>query len=175
VARDLRNPVGPFKPMKKITPARRRGLIDAIAALPDELVWEVDSLTKDQLNTPYREGGWTLRQVVHHIADSHTHAYVRMRLAVTEKNPKIKAYDQERWAELRDSTSAPIDLSIQLIDALHRRWAWWLNRLDPQNFERTLQHPDHGSISVDFLLQLYAWHGRHHLGHIKGFTERMGW
>jgi hypothetical protein len=175
VARETRYPVGPFSPISDVDPARRQGLIDAIAAFPDELVAEVDALSKAQLDTPYREGGWTMRQVVHHLADSHMNGYLRMRRAVTEDNPEICAYDQDAWAELDDTRSALIDISLPLLDALHKRWAWWLRRLEPQAFARTVQHPEHGAVSIDFLLQLYAWHGRHHLSHITGLTSRMDW
>jgi len=173
---DLRYPVGRFAPIPSISLEQRVGLIDAIAAFPNDLAAAIEGLSQAQLNTPYREGGWTVRQVVHHVADSHMHAFLRMRTAMAADNPEVGAYDQDAWAGLADSKAAPVPLSLHLIDAIHTRWTWWLRRLTPADFARTVRHPEHDdAISIDFLLQLYAWHGGHHLGHISGLTAREGW
>ena len=172
---DARYPIGKFSPLPALDDAGRLERIDAIAALPNDLMLAVDGLTDAQLDTPYRDGGWTVRQVVHHVADSHTNAYIRMRLAVTEDEPTIKPYDEVLWAKLADSESAPVSLSLDVIDALHKRWTWWMRTLEPALFSRRFRHPEHGPRDMDWLLQLYAWHGQHHLAHITGLSARNNW
>jgi len=132
-------------------------------------------LSTEQLDTPYRPGGWTVRQVVHHLPDSHLNSYIRFRLALTEKEPTIKPYDQERWAELDDAKTAPIEPSLALLEALHQRWIMLLRSLIPADFARTFNHPEMGIVTLDATLRLYEWHGRHHTAHITSLRERMGW
>jgi hypothetical protein len=172
---DLRYPVGRFKRTGPLSPADRMARIDQIAALPDGLTLAVDGLTDAQLDTPYRDGGWTPRQIVHHLADSHANAYIRMKLAATEEQPTIRTYDQDAWSLLADGRSAPVSLSLDLIDALHSRWSWWLRALEPPVFGRAALHPESGAMSIDTFLELYAWHGRHHLAQITGLAARNRW
>lgn len=171
----LRYPVGRFEPSGPSTPEERTGLVDAMAALPGRLREAVSGLGAEQLDTPYRPDGWTVRQVVHHVPDSHLNGYVRLKLAATEEAPTISLYDQAAWAELTDSRSAPIERSLTLLDALHVRWTGWLRTLEGPDWDRTFEHPESGPVSIDVGLQLYAWHGRHHLGHVTGLKERRGW
>jgi uncharacterized damage-inducible protein DinB len=135
----------------------------------------VAGLSDQQLNTPYRPEGWTVRQVVHHVPESHMHSYVRFKLAITEEEPTIKPYYEDRWALLDDANQAPIELSLNLLSALHERWVWFLRSLKEVDFERTFRHPDLGTVSLDKNLALYAWHGRHHVAQITSLRERMGW
>ena len=171
----LRYPVGRFVRKPSIDAAERASLIDAVAAMPEQMSAALMSLTPQQLDSPYRDGGWTVRQVVHHVVDSHLNAYIRMRLAATEETPTIKAYDENMWAELSDSRGAPVELSVTFLAALHARWVWWLRTLDETAFARAVQHPERGLMRNDDLLQLYGWHGRHHVAHITSLRERMGW
>jgi uncharacterized damage-inducible protein DinB len=162
----LRYPVGPFRPIDTLTADDRRRLIAQIAALPDELEAAVTALPPEALDHPYRPGGWTARQVVHHVADSHLNAYVRVKLALTEDVPPIKTYEEQLWAELPDSRLPP-DVSLQLLHALHRRFVVVLEALDAATWARTAHHPGAGKdVTVDWLLQMYAWHGRHHTAHV---------
>ena len=172
---DLRYPIGQFQPVTSLAPAQRVTCIEQIAAAPEGLRRAVQALDDRQLDTPYRPGGWTVRQVVHHVPDSHLNAYTRFKLACTEDTPAIKTYDEARWAELAEARSAPIDASLDLLTALHRRWVLFLRNLNPADFARTVRHPDWGTPTVDFLLAQYAWHGRHHTAHITSLRERMGW
>ena len=172
---DLRYPIGRFAPPPAYSSELRIGFIDQIAALPEQLRAAVKSLNASQLQTPYREGGWTVTQVVHHLPDSHVNAYVRFRLAVTEESPTIKPYDEGRWAELADATSPDIAASLNLVEALHQRWTVLLKSLNAEDFSRTFIHPQQGAVLLDRQLALYAWHGRHHVAHITGLRERMGW
>ena len=135
----------------------------------------VDGLTDAQLDTPYREGGWTVRQVVHHVADSHINSYTRFRNALTETDPLIKTYEEDLWAELADAKSEPIEVSLKLLEALHHRWIVLLRSLDEASFQRTGRHPELGPISVDVMTSLYAWHGRHHVAHIDNLAQHSGW
>jgi hypothetical protein len=171
---DLRYPVGKKVPVKNPTDAQRREFIDAIAAVPARLSAAVASLTPAQLDTPYRPGGWTVRQVVHHLADSHMNGYGRFKLALTEHEPTIKPYDEARWAELSDS-KLPIEPSLAIIENLHTRWVVLLRSLTPADFARNFTHPQIGKLSLDEYLQEYAWHGRHHVAHITALRERNGW
>lgn len=170
----LRYPVGRFELEASVTPERRVRWIDEIAALPANLHAAVDGLAEQQLDTPYRDGGWTVRQVVHHVADSHMNAYVRLKLALTERAPAIKAYEEQLWAELPDS-ALPVQVSLGLIDALHRRWVTLMRSMRDETFARTWLHPEHGVRDLDFLLQLYAWHSRHHVAHVNALRARRGW
>ena len=172
---DLRYPIGRFEPVTSLTPAQRVTYIEQIAAAPEGLRRAVQGLDDRQLDTPYRPGGWTVRQVVHHVPDSHLNAYTRFKLACTEEAPALRAYDETRWAELGEARTAPIDVSLDLLTALHRRWVLFLRSLGPADFARTARHPDWDTPTVDFLLAQYAWHGRHHTAHITSLRERMGW
>jgi uncharacterized damage-inducible protein DinB len=172
---DLRYPIGRFALVATLTPAQRGTCIAQIAAAPDGLRRAVAGLDDRQLDTPYRPGGWTVRQVVHHVPDSHLNAYTRFKLACTEDVPTIKTYDEARWAELVEARTAPIEMSLDLLTALHRRWVLFLESLPPPAFARTVRHPEWGTPSVDDLLAQYAWHGRHHTAHITSLRERMGW
>ncbi len=172
---DLRYPTGTFTINPAPTPASRRACIAAIASAPAELRAAVDGLTKAQLDTPYRPGGWTVRQVVHHVPDSHMNAYIRFKLALTEDAPTIKPYNEDAWAQLGDTVATPIETSLALLDALHRRWVILLEGMQEPEFRRTLTHPDRGLVDTDWLLQLYSWHGRHHTAHVTALREREGW
>ena len=172
---DPRYPVGKFAPKPHLTTDERTTLIGQIADAPNQLVQAIAGLSEEQLNTPYRDGGWTVRQVVHHVADSHMNAFTRFRLAVTENNPTVKPYDEKRWSELVDSRTAPIAASIPIVEGLHARWVMMLKSFSAADFERPLQHPENGPMDVDRLLQLYAWHGRHHVAHVTELRRRMGW
>jgi len=134
----------------------------------------VAGLSEPQLDTPYRPGGWTVRQVVHHVPDSHINSYVRFRLALTENEPTVKPYDESRWAELADSRTAHIETSLALLESLHERWVLLLRSLSPADFRRQFRHPELGAVSLEKNLALYAWHGRHHVAHITSLRERMG-
>src|SRR6476469_2346274 len=163
---DLRYPIGKFEMPIGVADADRPGLIDQIAALPGELRRAVSGLDDGKLDTPYREGGWTVRQVVHHMPDSHLNAYIRHRLALTEEQPTIKPYEENLWAQLPDAKTAPIEVSLALMAALHDRWVRLWRSLTADQFGRVFVHPEHGPRTVDWLLFLYAWHGRHHIAHI---------
>ena len=173
---DLRYPVGKFVRPKSLTAAERKGAIEAIAETPAAMRAAVAGLTDAQLDTPYRPGGWTVRQVVHHVPDSHMNAYTRFKLGLTEDMPTIKPYDEAKWAELDDSKSKLVDHSLTLLDSLHARWVFLLERMKPTDFERKINHPEWDApMTLDTLLALYAWHGRHHVAHITGLRERSGW
>ena len=163
---DPRYPVGPWDRKDKFTPAERSEHIDVIAGTPAALRAALSGLSDAQLDTPYREGGWTLRQVAHHVPDSHANAYIRVKLALTEDNPTIKPYDEAAWARLADMTLDPA-VSLQILDGLHQRWHAMLLAMTGADFAREAVHPEHGPKTVDWFLQLYAWHGRHHVGHVK--------
>ena len=163
---NLRYPVGRYQPPEKISPEQRAEWIDEIAALPQQLNGAVSPLMESELDTPYRPGGWTVRQVVHHLPDSHLNSYLRFRLALTEDSPTIKPYHEDRWAELPDAKTGPIGPSLLILEGLHERWTALLRTLDDTAFARTLQHPEWGRIRLDWTLGLYAWHCRHHLAHI---------
>ena len=171
---DLRYPVGPFIPATS-TPETRNECIRQIAQAPAAIRQALQGLSEHQLDTPYRPGGWTVRQVLHHVPDSHMNAYCRFKFALTEQNPAIKAYDEAAWARVADTARTPPDVSLALLDALHRRWVVLLESLEAGDFARTLQHPEKGTVSLDWMLQLYAWHGRHHAAHITELRKREGW
>jgi len=172
---DPRYPTGRFRFDPDVTPEKRKRSIAAIREAPAALRAAVRGLNETQVNTPYRDGGWTVRQVVHHVPESHMNAYVRFKLALTEDNPTIKPYEEDLWAKLPDVPREPIETSLALLDALHKRWVTLLEQLNPEEFARPLVHPAIGPISVDYLLQMYAWHGRHHAAHITTLRERSGW
>jgi uncharacterized damage-inducible protein DinB len=172
---DLRYPVGKADFSTPLTAGERAQRIDAIAAAPAQLRLAVAGLTPQQIDTPYRPGGWTVRQVVHHVADSHINAYTRFRLGFTEENPTIKPYDEKAWAQLPDVRHLPIDVSLRLLDNLHERLVHLLQAVQPSMFTRSIVHPENGPMTLDALLSLYAWHGRHHTAHITGLRERQGW
>jgi hypothetical protein len=172
---DLRYPTGRFVPTASATTASRASAIDVIAATPAQLRNAVEGLDEDQLDTPYRPDGWTVRQVVHHVPDSHLNAYVRIKLALTEDAPTIRPYDEAAWAGLADTSSVPIDVSLSLLEALHLRWVALLRAMTPADFERGYEHPETGRHTLDHLLALYAWHGPHHVAHITGLRARCGW
>ncbi len=167
-----RFPIGRFKMDREITPDKRKHWIAQIAALPERLRQALQAVSKSRLDAPYRPDGWTVRQVVHHLADSHVNAYVRFRLALTEDDPAVKTYDQERWAELADARTAPVEPSLELIEGLHARWVSLLESLSDDDYARTFAHPELGEVSLDMNLQIYAWHSRHHVAHIMGLAER---
>ena len=171
---DLRYPVGPFESPGPLRPEERADAIRVIAGTPSELRRAVAGLAEDQLDTPYRPEGWTVRQVVHHVPDSHLNAYVRLKLALTEDDPTIRPYDEGRWAVLPDSTG-PVDVSLDLLDRLHERWTYLWRRLGEADWGRRLNHPESGPMRVDELLAHYAWHGRHHVGHVDALRAREGW
>ena len=173
---DLRYPVGQFSYEGAADQERRRQWIGEIERAPAQLRAAVQGLTPDQLDTPYREGGWTIRQVVHHVPDSHLNAYTRFKLALTEDLPTIKPYQEARWAELPDGRSAPIEISLDLLESLHRRWVLLLRQLSPADFSRSYVHPEEGrEVELNEVLALYAWHGRHHIAQITTLLHRMGW
>ena len=171
---DMRYPVGEFAMPATVTPAMRADAITAIAELPAKMRDAVRGLSDAQLDTPYRPGGWTVRQVVHHVPDSHMNAFVRLKLALTEDNPTVKPYDEKKFADLPDQRLAT-EPSLAILDGLHARWVTVLRALTPQQFTRPLHHPEIGDITVDYLVQTYGWHSRHHVAHITRLRERERW
>jgi len=172
---DLRYPIGKAAMARELTADARRALIARVEAAPGRLRAAVAGLDAAQLDTPYRPGGWTVRQVVHHVPDSHLNAYLRCKWALTEDAPTIKTYEEGLWAELPDSRTVPVEVSLALLDSLHHRWVGLLRGMSAEDFQRTLRHPDHGLITLDQILGLYAWHGDHHTAHVAGLRERMSW
>ena len=172
---DLRYPIGKFQWEENLSEARRKELIEQIAETPAKVRAAVAGFTEAQFDTPYRDDGWTIRQVIHHLADSHLNAFVRFKLALTEQEPTVKTYQQQLWAETSDAKGAPAELSLTLLESLHARWAVLLRSLAPADFARQFRHPEHGLMTLERLLGLYAWHGRHHTAHITGLRERNGW
>jgi hypothetical protein len=172
---DLRYPVGKFTLPASVSPQDRAKFVQQIADAPAQMKAAVAGLSEGQLDTPYRPGGWTVRQVVHHVPDSHLNSYIRFRWALTEDDPAIKAYHEDRWAELPDARSAPVEVSLALLESLHGRWGALLGQLTDQDWKRTFQHPKLGAVSLEKNAALYAWHGRHHVAHITGLRDRMGW
>lgn len=172
---DPRYPIGKYHRVKDATPEMRRQAIGEIAVAPARLRAAVVGLSEEQLETPYREGGWSVRQLVHHVADSHMNAYVRFKLAQAETTPTIKPYEEKDWAEFVDAKTLPVAVSLNLLDALHERWVVFLSALKQEDFARTFVHPEHGAQSVEWMLFLYAWHGRHHVAHVTELRKRKGW
>ncbi len=173
---DLRYPVGEFVVTGEITPSRLEGWIAEIAEAPAKLRAAVHGLTNEQFDTPYRAEGWTVRQVVHHVPDSHLNAYIRFKLALTEDNPTIKPYEEARWAELPDTQGTQVGVSLMLLESLHRRWGVLLKSMTPEQWERTFFHPEKKqALRLDHILAMYAWHGKHHVAHITALRDRMAW
>jgi len=172
---DLRYPIGKFQRIENLTDEQRRAYIDQIAEVPAQLNAALEGLKPEQLDTPYRPGGWTVRQVVHHLPDSHMNAFTRFKLALTEDEPTIKPYNEARWAELADARNAPIGPSLALLDSLHNRWVVLMRSLTPADWARKFRHPERGVVTLEDNLGMYAWHGRHHVAHITSLRERNGW
>lgn len=172
---DLRYPVGKFSFEGPLSEAQRNEFISAIEQAPARLRAAVKGLSSQQIETPYRPEGWTVRQVVHHVPDSHMNAYVRFKLALTEDGPTIKPYMEDRWAKLEDTQNTPLEVSLALLDSLHDRWVRLLRSLKPEDWQRTFRHPELGLMPLEKNLALYAWHGRHHVAHITALKDRMGW
>lgn len=172
---DPRYPIGKYEMPAQITPELRAGAILEIASTPERVRAAIKGLNDAQLDTPYRDGGWTVRQVVHHLPDSHMNAYIRWRLALTENEPTIKPYEESAWAKLEDAAHAPVEVSLRLLEPLHERWVRLLHSVKPEHYARTLRHPDHGVRTLDWMLFLYAWHGKHHTAHITELRRAKGW
>lgn len=172
---DLRYPIGKLRLPERFDASWRRDAIQMIARTPGLLAAAVAGWDDGRLDTPYRSGGWTVRQLVHHVADSHVNAYVRFKLALTEPEPMIKGYDEAAWAELQDTQRVPVDVSLSLLAMLHARWVALLQSMTDADFERTLVHPEHGVRTLDQMLATYAWHGPHHVAHVTRLAERSGW
>jgi uncharacterized damage-inducible protein DinB len=172
---DIRYPIGKFSPKENYTQQERNSFIESIESFPQRLSDEIISLTDAQLDTPYREGGWTVRQVVHHLSDSHMHAYIRTKWTLTEDSPVIKAYLEKAWAETSENT-ADVAFSLALIKALHAKWAILLKSIPEESLTRYFVHPEtKRQVRLDTLMGMYSWHGNHHLAHITGLKARMGW
>jgi hypothetical protein len=172
---DLRFPIGKFHFEGSPTDKQKEEALHDIAETPANLRKAVHGLSDAQLDTPYRPGGWTVRQLVHHVPDSHLNSYIRFKLALTEDDPTIKTYAEDRWAELADSKSTPIEVSLTMLDSLHDRWVRLLRSLRPEDWKRTFRHPELGPMPLEKNLALYSWHGRHHVAHIMALRERSGW
>ncbi|MDP1569218.1 MAG: putative metal-dependent hydrolase [Vicinamibacterales bacterium] len=170
----LQYPIGRPTLEATLSDARRRELIDQIAAAPGAMAAAVAGLSEAELDTPYRPGGWTVRQLVHHVADSHINAYIRCKFALTEKRPTIMPYDQDAWASLTDARTLPPAASLALLAALHERWVTMWRALGGAEFARELHHPENGPMTLDAVLGMYAWHGRHHVAQLTGWREREG-
>jgi len=172
---DPRFPLGKFSYNGPLSQEQRQKLLNDIAQTPVNLRTAVKGLSDSQLDTPYRDGGWTVRQVVHHVPDSHMNAYVRFKMALTEDSPTIKTYEEARWAELPDTKATPPEVSLILLDTLHDRWVRLLRSLTPEQWNRTYRHPELGPMTLEKVLALYAWHGPHHVAHITELRKRMSW
>ena len=172
---DPRYPIGKFTWSGSSTAEERSRFIEDIAATPQRMQNAVAGLNSTQLDTPYRDGGWTIRQVVHHMPDSHMNSYIRFKFALTEHEPTIKPYDEAVWAELVDARTAPIEPSLNLLEGLHHRWTLLLRSLSGQDVKRKFYHPELGVVTIEQYIALYAWHGKHHVAHITSLREREGW
>ena len=172
---DPRFPIGKFHFVGPPTEDQRAQLITTIEQAPAALRAAVEGLSPQQLDTPYRDGGWTVRQVTHHVPDSHMNAYVRFKLALTEDDPPVKSYMEDRWAETPDVSSTPLDVSLAMLEPLHERWVRLLRNLKPADWKRTFRHPELGLVPLERNLALYAWHGKHHVAHITELRKQMGW
>lgn len=172
---DLRYPIGKFVPPKSILPEERERLLDQIEEAPAKLRAAVKGLSEQQLDTPYRPDGWTVRQVLHHVPDSHMNAFIRFKLALTEDEPTIKPYHEELWANLGDVRGTPPEVSLVLLESLQQRWNCLLRSLKPADWKRTFRHPELGLMDLDTTLAMYAWHGRHHTAQVTSLRERKGW
>jgi hypothetical protein len=172
----FRYPIGKFVAADHYTSDEIKSAIQMISALPSKIINLTAGWDESKLNTPYRDGGWTVRQVIHHLADSHINAYCRTRLALTENNPVIKPYDEKAWAELPDGNAAPVDLSIQLLKYIHMRWVLLLNSLDVERLQMTYFHPvSQATVTLQEMIAMYAWHSEHHYQHMRKLAERKGW
>ncbi|MEO6803727.1 MAG: YfiT family bacillithiol transferase [Granulicella sp.] len=171
---DARYPIGKFERPETVTPNEIRNAIATLAETPELLRNAVGGMDQEQLNTPYREGGWTVRQVVHHIADSHMNSFIRLRMALTEDWPTITAYNEAAWATLHDS-AAPVEWSLELIEALHARWVMLLSSLEEAQWQRGFVHPERGRMTIETATLIYAWHSQHHIAHITHLSSREGW
>lgn len=172
---DLRFPIGKFTYAGPMDSEQKGKCIEEIAQAPANLRAAVRRLSGAQLDTPYRPDGWTVRQVVHHVPDSHLNSYLRFKLALTEDEPTIKTYEEARWAELPDNAATPIEVSLALLDSLHDRWVRLLRSLTPEQWKRSFRHPELGPMTLEKTLALYAWHGKHHVAHITELCKRMSW
>lgn len=172
---DPRYPIGKFSFDGPTNQAQRKQMIDAIERAPTALGAAVNGLSQEQVETPYRDGGWTVRQVVHHVPESHMNAYIRFKLALTEDEPTIKPYMEDRWAKTEDVKATPLEVSLAMLDCLHDRWVRLLRSLKPEDWKRTFRHPELGTVSLEKNLALYAWHGRHHVAQVTELRKRMGW
>lgn len=172
---DPRYPVGKFSYTSTLTPAQRAQAIKDIAATPGNMRKAIKGFSKKQLDTPYRDGGWSVRQVVHHVPESHMNAYIRFKLALTEDTPTIKPYKENEWSQTADVSKTPVATSLDLLESLHARWVILLKGLSNADFERKLNHPENGIMTLDKVLALYAWHGKHHAAHITGLKKKKGW
>ena len=172
---ELKYPVGKFQFSGSMSDAERAQHVETIAQCPAKMRAAVAGLTEQQLNTPYRPGGWTVRQVVHHVPDSHMNAYVRFKLALTEDEPTIKPYKEDKWAELVDTRETPIETSLVLLEKLHERWVRILRSLSSADLQRKMRHPELGVVTLERYVAMYAWHSQHHVAHITALRARMGW
>jgi hypothetical protein len=172
---DLRFPIGQYTRTGPHTPDQRSAAIDTIAAVPVNVRTAVAGLSQSQVDTPYRAGGWTVRQVVHHLPDSHMNSYIRFKLALTEQEPTIKPYDEGLWANLIDAKTAPVEPSLNILEGLHLRWVLLLRSLSETDVQRKLKHPEIGVLTIDEYISRVAWHGKHHVAHITSLRERRGW
>ncbi len=172
----LKYPIGKYAPPNPITPEHHYAWIQELVLAPGRFREAARAMSETQLDTPYREGGWTVRQLLHHVPDSHMNAYIRFKWTLTEEKPTIKAYHEDRWAKLEDSRVVPVELSLSLLESLHNRWVALLKVLTPEDFKKLYVHPQYGTeFSLERVLGLYAWHGKHHLAHIVNLKERMKW
>ena len=172
---DPRYPIGKFTYDGQLTDQQKQMFLTDVAHTPANLRAALKGLSDTQLDTPYRDGGWTVRQVTHHVPDSHLNAYVRFKLALTEDDPTIKPYAEGPWAELPDTNATPVDVSLTLLDSLHDRWVRLLRTLTPEQWKRTFRHPEVGPLNLEKTLALYAWHGKHHVAHVTELRKRMSW
>jgi uncharacterized damage-inducible protein DinB len=172
---DRRYPIGEFSFDGTLTEAQKAKHLDDIEQTPTRLRAAVRGLSDQQVDTPYRDGGWTVRQVVHHVPESHMNSYIRFKLALTEEAPTIRPYMEDRWAKLPDATTAPVELSLVLLESLHKRWMLVLRAMQPEEWKRTFRHPEIGLMTLEKALALYSWHGRHHVAHVTSLREKMGW
>lgn len=173
---DERYPIGKFKYERNADyKDERKIFISEIESAPLNLRKAVSDLTDTQLDTPYREGGWTVRQVIHHLPDSHLNAYIRFKLTLTENNPTVKTYDEKKWAQLTDYSDTPVEVSLNLLDNLHKRWIALLKSMSEEDFKKSYFHPEWGKVDLDWVTAQYAWHGKHHVAHITSLRERKGW
>ena len=172
---DPRFPIGKFSFPESVTAEQREQWISEIAQVPQQLRAAIAGLNETQIETPYRDGGWTVRQVVHHVPESHMNAYIRFKLALTENEPAVTAYDEDAWAKLPDVADTPLETSLAILDAVHDRWVRVLRRIEGPQWQRTFRHPQIGLVKLEGNLALYAWHGRHHTAHVTSLRDRMKW